>query len=274
MENSTNITKLQTSESNVKNCAGKTRLPLGCAFAIDHMASVMIPSMKMNTHTVRTGEAGDRIQNGWGQLGGVEIRSPKRQYDKPTKTAQQKMKYVCYAAVTGILIIWTIKWTAWLGSHPFGERNWSQRAENGVTFRRLTTSKVKLQHHSNTTKLQQMVSDRHQDVKEGVLNPGSITLNDRPWTNMTARNKIDHNPVTQAKVQPQSQAKPTSKMSDRHCDLKEGFTNPDRLIIMIFLGSMKIYCPPPIPSPPKLSCLEEKFNIISCNFKRRLWEAK
>ena len=43
---------------------------------------------------------------------------------------------------------------------------------------------------------------------------------------MTARRKIDHNPLTQANLQPQSQVKPTFKMSDRHRDLKEGVYKP------------------------------------------------
>ena len=102
------------------------------------------------TNVVGTGvvtpEVGARIQNMWRQLGGVGSRIS----DKTTKSAQLKMKRVSSTTVAGILFIWTIKWTAWLGSFLFGEHNWSQCAQNGAAFRNSTTSKS----HRRTGQLQ------------------------------------------------------------------------------------------------------------------------
>ena len=123
MENSKKVTKLQTSESNWVNCAEMTRRPLGCAYAINRLVSDATPRRRMNTHEVGTGEAVNRIQNMWRQLGGVGSRSLKWQYEKPTKSAQKILKRGFYAMTTAMFIIWTTQWTIWLGSHPYGERN-------------------------------------------------------------------------------------------------------------------------------------------------------
>ena len=61
MENSIIVTKIQTSGSKWINREDKVNFfqrPLGCAYAIDDMASVTMLSTELNTHTNGTGEAG------------------------------------------------------------------------------------------------------------------------------------------------------------------------------------------------------------------------
>ena len=179
MENSIIVTKIQTSGSKWINREDKVNFfqrPLGCAYAIDDMASVTMLSTELNTHTNGTGEAVDRIRNMWRQLGGVASHSPKRQYEKPSKSAHSKMKNVAYTTVIGVIFIWTINWTAWLTSPPYGERKLTQRNENEVEFRSFTTTKFKLRLLPNPTKMQHAMSSRHPDIKEGTLMPGPIML--------------------------------------------------------------------------------------------------
>ena len=64
-----------------------------------------------------------------------------------------------------------------------------------------------------------MVPDNLPNVKEEVFNPGSITTNDRPWTNTTAWHNIENTIIQKTILQQQPRANTTFKMSGRHRDL-------------------------------------------------------
>ena len=75
--------------------------------------------------------------------------------------------------------------------------------------------------------MQREMSSRHPDVKEGMIMPGPIMLNDRSGIQTNARNSSVLERKTQTNLQPQPQQHiPTFKMSDGHRDLKEGVYKP------------------------------------------------
>ena len=277
MKNYKNVTKIQTSGSNWINREDKLNFfqhPLGCAYAIDDMASIQTSSIMMNTHINGTGEAGDRIRNMWRQLGGVASHSPKRQYEKPSKSAHSKMKNVAYTTMVGVIFIYTINWTEWLTSPPYGERKLTQRNENEVEFRSFTTTKFKLRLLPNPTKMQHAMSSRHPDIKEGMLMPGPIMINDRSGIQTSAWNITDLERMTTTNLQPQpQQSVPTFKMSDGHRDLKEGVYKPRSINNNDLSGFYEDVLPTANSIPTKTFMTGMKINIISCNFTRRLWEA-
>ena len=51
------------------------------------------------------------------------------------------------------------------------------------------------------------MSGRHQDIKEGGITPGLITLNDRSGIHVNALYNFEHNPATKANAQPHPKAK-------------------------------------------------------------------
>ena len=159
MENSINIADLEIVESKRTTCTEMSRILLGRAYTIDDLGSDRRSSRGYATQFIGTGWVVECIQNGWEQLGGVVTRSPKRQYDLSTKTAQKILKYVC-AAVKEYMNP-TTKWTASIGPNPSRERNRSQRARNEVAFRNSAVSTQKSPHLSDITMTQFKMLGRH-----------------------------------------------------------------------------------------------------------------